>query len=202
MVEAQLIPRGITNQRVLEAMRTVPREKFVPKDLQELSYNDGTLPIGEGQTISQPYMIAKMAELMELKGGEKVLEIGAGSGYQAAVLAECAGEVYTIDRLEPLAELAKNNLKAAGYNQVKVIFGDGTLGYPEHAPYYGIIVACGAPKIPDALLAQLAEGGRLVIPVGDRMLQRVVIVKKEKGKFQESYSDGCVFVPLIGEDGW
>ena len=149
MVARQLIPRGITDPGVLEAMRTVPREKFVPEELKELAYNDGTLPIGAGQTISQPYMIAKMVELLELKGGEKVLEIGAGSGYQAAVLAECAGEVYTMERIESLAELAKNNLGTAGYSKVHVVCGDGTLGYRDQALYDGIIVAAGAPKGPE-----------------------------------------------------
>lgn len=202
MAERQLESRGIINPRVLEAMRTVPREKFVPEELEELAYRDGTLPIGEGQTISQPYMIAKMVELLELKGGEKVLEIGAGSGYEAAVLAECASEVITMDRLKSLVALARKNLKNAGYKEVKVIYGDGTLGYQEEVPYDGIIVAAGSPKVPQPLLDQLAVGGRLVIPVGDRSLQKVIIVKNDNGNYIESFSDGCVFVPLIGEEGW
>ncbi|MFC1517859.1 protein-L-isoaspartate(D-aspartate) O-methyltransferase [Candidatus Margulisiibacteriota bacterium] len=202
MVERQLIPRGITDPLVLEAMRTVPRENFVPDDLKDLAYNDGTLPIGEGQTISQPYMVAKMVELLKLKGGEKVLEVGAGSGFEAAVIAECVSEVITMDRLGPLVALARSNLKKAGYENIKVIKGDGTLGYQEEAPYDGIIVAAGAPKVPQPLLDQLAVGGRLVIPVGDRALQKVIIINNDNGNYVESYSDGCIFVPLVGQEGW
>jgi protein-L-isoaspartate(D-aspartate) O-methyltransferase len=202
MVEEQLIPRGISNQLVLDAMRKVPRHKFVLKDLASAAYNDRALPIGEDQTISQPYMVAKMTELLGLKGGEKVLEVGSGSGYQAAVLAEVAGKVYSIEYSTILADRARKTLKEIGYNNIIIMSGDGTKGLEDKAQFNGIIVTAGAPAIPKPLMDQLADGGRLVIPVGDRHLQTLKIVTRTGNKMDISDSIDCVFVPLLGEFGW
>jgi len=202
MVRDQLIPRGISDKLVLDAMRKVPREKFMPKNMQGSAYVDGAMPIGEDQTISQPYMVAIMTEKLGLKGGEKVLEIGTGSGYQAAIIAEIAGKVFTIEVVKALADRTRRLLDEMGYKNVDVIEGDGTLGLPKHAPFDAIIVTAGAPDIPKPLSEQLAEGGRLVIPVGDRYSQRLLIVTKEKGKLTTEVSIGCVFVPLLGKYGW
>ena len=202
MVRDQLIPRGISDKLVLDAMRKVPREKFMPKNMQGSAYVDGAMPIGEDQTISQPYMVAIMTEKLGLKGGEKVLEIGTGSGYQAAIIAEIAGKVFTIEVVKALADRTRRLLDEMGYKNVDVIEGDGTLGLPKHAPFDAIIVTAGAPDIPKPLSEQLAEGGRLVIPVGDRYSQRLLIVTKEKGKLNIETSIGCVFVPLLGKYAW
>jgi len=203
MVEAQLISHGISDRRVLDVFRRVPRHEFVPQNLRDVSYADGPLPIGEAQTISQPYMVALMTQLLELEGDEKILEIGAGSGYQTAILASLAKEVYSVERIAPLAKSAESVLKRLGYNNVKIRVADGTLGWAGHAPYDGIIVTAGAPKIPDAYIEELASGGRLVIPVGNRFSQILTIAqKKPDGSTVSSGLSGCVFVPLIGKDGW
>jgi protein-L-isoaspartate(D-aspartate) O-methyltransferase len=202
MVETQLVSRGITDRLVLDAMRKVPRHKFIPKDLEASAYNDGALPIGNGQTISQPYMVAIMTEKLGLSGGEKVLEIGTGSGYQSALLAEIAKEVYSIEVVPSLAERSNKMLKELGYKNITVTSGDGTLGLPNKAPFDGIIVTAGAPFIPKPLTDQLSDGGRLVIPVGDAFSQTLTIVTKRGDKFEVERSIGCVFVPLVGKYGW
>lgn len=202
MVDHQLILRGIKDERVLAAMRKVPRHLFVPEFIRHSAYEDMALPIGENQTISQPYMVAIMTELLELKGDEKVLEIGTGSGYQAAILAELAKEVYTIERFPSLAEEATKRLTELGYNNVYVIVGDGTIGLEEKSPFDRIIVTAAAPKIPEPLINQLSENGIIVTPVGERFSQILVKGRKEKGKLIEEYHTPCVFVPLVGEYGW
>jgi len=201
MVATQIASRGIV-KRVLEVMAKVPRHRFVLPKYLDSAYEDHPLPIGEGQTISQPYMVALMTECLGLKGDEKVLEVGTGSGYQAAILAELSKEVYTIERFESLAERAKKVLSDLGYRNVKVIVGDGSRGLEEEAPFDGIIVTAGAPVLPKSLADQLAEGGRMVIPVGGSFSQALLLVEKEKGKIKTTSVCGCVFVPLIGEYGW
>lgn len=202
MVEEQLIRRGIKDERVLAAMRDIERHRFVPEKLIESAYDDCALPIGEGQTISQPYMVALMTELLVLKGGEKVLEIGTGSGYQSAVLSKLAAEVYTVERVEPLAWKAKKRLEALGYTNVHVVVSDGTLGLPNHLPYDGIVVTAGAPEIPRGYIQQLKTGGRLVIPVGSKYSQSLYRVMRTPDGTEQSQSTACVFVPLVGKDGW
>ena len=204
MVEHQLERRGIRDPLVLEAMRSVPREAFVPPELADEAYADGPLPIGEGQTISQPYIVALMVEALELRGGERVLEIGAGSGYAAAVLAEIAAEVYTVERHAPLAREARERLRALGYDHVQLRVGDGSRGWPEHAPYAAIVVAAGAPDVPEALEEQLAVGGRLVIPVGQgRTLQELLRLRRlSETEYQREELGGVRFVPLVGAEGW
>lgn len=202
MVEAQLRGRGIKDERVLAAMEKVRRHLFVGRDMEERAYEDGALPLGEGQTISQPYMVALMSEMLELKGGEKVLEIGTGSGYQAAVLSLLAAEVYTVERIHSLALKAQELLADLNYGNVHVVISDGTLGLPEHAPYDGIIVTAGAPRIPSEYTEQLKMNGRLVIPVGDRHSQELYQVRKTPRGIESSPATGCVFVPLIGKEGW
>lgn len=202
MVQSQLERRNLKDQRVLEAMRKVPRHRFVPEQSRGEAYEDHPLPIGEGQTISQPYMVAIMTELLELRGGEKVLEIGTGSGYQLAILAELAREVFSVERFGPLADRSRARLRELGYRNIEIRTGDGTLGWPERAPFDGIIVTAGAPKIPPPLLEQLSEGGRLVIPVGEERHQELYRVVKEGGETRKEYFGGCVFVPLVGEHGW
>jgi protein-L-isoaspartate(D-aspartate) O-methyltransferase len=202
MVESQLIPRGIRDERVLDAMRRVPRHLFVEELIRHSAYDDMALPIGEGQTISQPYMVAIMTELLELKGSEKVLEIGTGSGYQAAILAELAHEVYTVERIPVLTKRAKETLLSLGYENVHLETGDGTLGLPEEAPFNRIIVTAASPKIPDPLLDQLAIDGVLIAPVGSRFSQQILKIKRTKQGTTEEYHTPCVFVPLIGEHGW
>jgi len=202
MVQSQLERRNLKDRRVLEAMRKVPRHRFVPEQSRGEAYEDHPLPIGEGQTISQPYMVAIMTELLELRGGEKVLEIGTGSGYQLAILAELAREVFSVERWGPLADRSRARLRELGYRNIEIRTGDGTLGWPERAPFDGIIVTAGAPKIPPPLLEQLSEGGRLVIPVGEERHQELCRVVKEGGGTRKEYFGGCVFVPLVGEHGW
>ena len=202
MVEYQLRKRGIKDERVLKAFLKVPRHKFVrPQDIWH-AYEDYPLSIGYGQTISQPYMVAIMTELLELKGHERVLEIGTGSGYQAAILAELAKEVFSIERIPELAQKAEKVLQELGYNNVKVIVGDGSKGLPEFAPYDGIIVTAAAPKPPQPLLEQLKDGGRLVIPVGSRKLQDLLRITRIGDEFKTENFGPCLFVPLIGEEGW
>jgi protein-L-isoaspartate(D-aspartate) O-methyltransferase len=202
MVEDQLKYRGIKDERVLGAMENVPRHLFIGEEYQDRAYEDCALPIGEGQTISQPFMVAVMTELLELRGDEKVLEIGTGSGYQAAVLSRLASEVYSIERIEPLAQAARKRLQKLGCFNVQVIESDGTLGLADHSPYDGIIVTAGAPEIPDAYVEQLKDGGRLVIPVGSRYSQVLYVMKKTSSGIEKNLSTACVFVPLVGKNGW
>jgi len=202
MVDTQLIPRGIKDERVLSAMRKAPRHIFVDDYMQHKAYDDMALPIGDEQTISQPYMVAVMTELMELKGNEKVLEIGTGSGYQAAILAELSREVFTIERKALLAKKAEERFQALGYINVHVITGDGTLGLPEESPFDRILITAGSPGIPAPLMEQLADGGVIIAPVGIRFSQQLLIVKKSKEGVSEQTHVPCVFVPLIGKHGW
>lgn len=203
MVERQVKARGVTDPLVLEAMRLVPRHLFVEEALRGQAYGDAPLPIGERQTISQPYMVAVMTEALALKGGEKVLEVGTGSGYQAAVLARIAGRVFTLERLPDLARRARRILDAVGCGNVQLRVADGTIGWPEEAPFDGIIVTAGAPGVPDEYRDQLAIGGRLVIPVGSLGSQVLMRVTRTGSQtYTEENLLGCRFVPLIGRRGW
>lgn len=204
MLSDHLAARGIRDAAVLRAMREVPREAFLPPGMEPFAYDDGPLPISEGQTISQPYIVAYMIEALELEGGERVLEIGTGSGYAAAVLSRCAGQVFTVERIASLAEGARSKLKTLGYDNVTVHLGDGTLGWREHAPYDAIVVTAGAPEVPRGLLEQLSLQGRLVIPVGPTQhLQELVRVRRlAEGRFESEMLCPVRFVPLIGEQGW
>ena len=202
MVVDQLLSRGIRDPRALEAMRQVPRHLFVLPGQADRAYDDTPLAIKEGQTISQPYMVAWMTELLGLEGDEVVLEVGAGSGYQAAVLARLAGRVYSIERIPSLADAASRRLEELGVTNVEVLVGDGTRGLPEHAPYQGIMVTAGSPKVPPLLVEQLAEGGRLVIPIGSTTMQMLTVIEKRGGQVVTSSEGSCVFVPLVGRDGW
>ena len=202
MVEEQIVGRAIKDERVLAAMRKVPRHEFLPEAMRGNAYVDQALPIGEGQTMSQPYMVALMTQILGLTGTERVLEIGTGSGYQAAVLAELAGKVYTVERIKTLAERARAVLDRLGYRSVALKVYDGTYGWKEMSPFDAIMVTAGAPHVPDALVEQLREGGKMVIPVGDRYGQRLLkVVKTAEGAISEQ-SVPCVFVPLIGNHGW
>lgn len=204
MVEFQLAGRDIADPRVLDAMRTVPRHEFVDERFRDLAYADMPLPIGEGQTISQPYMVAYMTQALALKGGERVLEIGAGCGYAAAVLGAIAGEVYTVERLHGLVEAARETLKRLGRDNVHVVEADGTKGWPEAAPYDGISVTASGPRVPETLKKQLKVGGRLVIPV-ERPggMQRLVrVTRTAEDKYEEENLFWVAFVPLIGAEGW
>lgn len=202
MVQYQLVNRGIHDKRVLKAMLEVPRHLFVPEAYRHAAYDDCPLPIGEGQTISQPYMVAIMTQCLELKGKEKVLEIGTGSGYQAAILSRLANHIYTVERHAALASRAKAILHQAGYDNIDVIVGDGSPGLPDNAPFQGIIVTACAPHAPKSLLDQLEMGGRLIIPMGNPYNQVLhQIVKREKGAEDRNVLE-CAFVPLIGEEGW
>jgi protein-L-isoaspartate(D-aspartate) O-methyltransferase len=202
MVEQQILRRGVVSPRVLEAMRAVPRHEFVPEDQQADAYTDKPLPIGEGQTISQPFMVAAMTAALELTGNERVLEIGTGCGYQAAVLAKLAHEVYSIESRASLAAAARERLARLGYANVQIRAGDGTLGWPEAAPFDRILVTAAAPSIPPPLLDQLAEGGRLIIPVGASDHQNLRRIAKHQGQIIEQTLFDCRFVPLIGRYGW
>ncbi len=203
MVERQLRRRGIADERVLAAMERVPRELFVPDALREDAYADAALPIGWEQTISQPYMVALICEQLALRGGERVLDVGTGSGYQAAVLAELAEEVHSIERIPGLAERARESLEAAGYGaRVHVHVGDGTRGLPEHAPFAAIAVAAAAPGPPPSLYEQLEPRGRLVVPVGERFAQQLEVVVRTPEGPATVWSVPCRFVPLVGEEGF
>jgi protein-L-isoaspartate(D-aspartate) O-methyltransferase len=203
MVERQLRRRGVRDPHVLAAMARVPRELFLPDELRGRGYDDEALPIGHGQTISQPYMVARICEELGLVEGRRVLDVGTGSGYQAAVLAELAGDVHTIERLPELAEQARRNLETAGYaDRVHVHVGDGTLGLPEQAPFAAIAVAAAAPALPQALYDQLEPNGRLVVPIGTRAAQRLEIVVRSPEGPAIARSVPCRFVPLLGEDGF
>jgi len=212
LVIDELISLGyLRKEKVIRALLRVPREAFLPPHLREYAYSDTPFPIGCGQTISAIHMVAIMTEELDPEPGNKVLEVGTGSGYQAAVLAEIVarsdpgkrGHVYTIERIPELAEYARRNLEATGYSEyVTVVVGDGTMGLPDKAPFDRIIVTAAAPEVPPPLLEQLADGGRLVIPVGDLYLQQLVIIEKHGGKLTKRYGIECVFVPLIGKYGW
>jgi protein-L-isoaspartate(D-aspartate) O-methyltransferase len=202
MVEEQLRSRDVVDERVLEAMARVPRELFLPEAIRDRAYDDAALPIGGGQTISQPYMVAKICEALALAGPERVLDVGTGSGYQAAVLSELASEVDTIERIPELAEQARANLEAAGYGTVRVHIGDGTRGLPERAPFAAIAVAAAAPHVPQTLYEQLEPRGRLVVPVGKRGIQRLEVVIRSPEGPAIVRSVPCRFVPLVGEEGF
>ena len=202
MVEKQIRRRGVGSPRVLEAMLAVPRHEYVPAEFQQDAYADKPLPIGGGQTISQPFIVAAMAEALCLNGDERVLEVGTGSGYQAAVLSLLAREVYSVESHTPLALAAQERLTRLGYNNVHVHNGDGSLGFAEGGPYDAILVTAAAPEIPPLLAGQLREGGRLVIPVGSRESQELLQVRKEAGKLCSRALFDCRFVPLLGRYGW
>lgn len=204
MVDKQIARRGVRSQVVLDAMRKVPRERFLRKCERVFAYDDSPLPIGKGQTISQPYVVAYMTEALALEGGETVLDIGTGSGYTAAVLAEIAAEVYTIERIEALADAARALLEVLGYGNVHVRHGDGTLGWPEHAPFDSIVVAAGGPEVPETLKQQLKVGGRLVMPIGrSKTFQELVRVTRiAEDEFEIEELAPVRFVPLVGEEGW
>ncbi len=202
MVEEQLRSRGIRDPRVLAAMGKVPREQFIAGENFRDAYGDHPLPIGAGQTVSQPYIVAAMVEALELRRADRVLEVGTGTGYEAAILAELAAEVWTIERHQDLAGKAREILARLGYSNVHIVYGDGSLGLPEQAPFDKILVAAAAPRIPQSLIAQLADGGRLVVPVGTRTEQQVHVLRKEDNEIVVTTHDLCRFVPLVGEEGW
>jgi len=202
MVEEQVVTRGIKDPRVIAAMKKVPRHLFVEEALQNQAYSDYPLPIGEKQTISQPYIVAIMTEALQLTGKERVLEIGAGSGYQTAILAEMVRAVYSFERIRSLAIKARKLLLELGYNNVEVKFSDGTYGWPEEAPFDGIMVTAGSPDIPQPLVDQLALGGRLVIPVGDESIQDLIRITKTEEGITKDDLGGCRFVKLVGKYGW
>lgn len=204
MVEKQLINRGIKDKNVIEAFRKVPREDFVDEEYKKSAYDDGPLPIGSGQTISQPYIVALMIDSLNLNADDKVLEIGTGSGYAAAVLSKIVNEVYTIEKIDKLAEKAKERFKKLNYTNISIKLGDGTLGWAENAPYDGIVVSAAAPHVPEALINQLAESGEIIIPVGEEGgVQRLKLIKKSKdGTIIEENLDYVRFVPLLGENGY
>jgi protein-L-isoaspartate(D-aspartate) O-methyltransferase len=199
MVEQQIEARGISDPATLEAMRTVPRHEFLPLRLREEAYGDYPLPIGHGQTISQPYVVAFMTEAVRPRKGEKILEIGAGSGYQAAVLAQTGSEVYTVEIIEPLAEMARQTLERLGYTNAHVKHGDGYRGWPEHAPFDAIVVTCAPDQIPPDLVAQLCDGGRMIIPVGGGMEQELILLRKHGDKIEKQSVLPVRFVPMTGE---
>lgn len=203
MVQEQIMARGISSPQLIETLLTIPRHLFVQEAMADQAYNDTALPIGEKQTISQPYMVALMTELLELKAQDHVLEIGTGSGYQTAVLASLCRRVWTIERIRPLAMQARKALDALHLLNVNIKVGDGTLGWPEEAPFDAILVTAGAPAVPEALAQQLAPGGRLVIPVGNETSQTILRIRKEAdGSLTSETGVGCRFVPLIGQQGW
>jgi protein-L-isoaspartate(D-aspartate) O-methyltransferase len=202
MLEKQLRRRGVSDPGVLAAMASVRREEFVPDEFRQRAYEDAPLPIGEGQTISQPYIVAAMTAALQLTGKERVLEIGTGSGYQAAVLSKMAKIVFTVESRSELASAAAARLERLGYSNVHVHCGDGTLGLPEFAPFDAILVAAAAPAVPGPLRAQLAEGGRLIMPVGDAENQELLYIERQGNSFLTRSLEGCRFVPLIGYHGW
>lgn len=202
MVRTQILARGVSNPLVLEAMRTVPRHLFVPQTCQREAYADYPLPIGSGQTISQPYIVAVMTELLNPNPGDLVLEIGTGSGYQAAILATCGADVVSIERIEEVAAQARQNLQNAGIKNVRIITGDGTVGYTDMSPYDGILITAGTPEVPCPLINELAPGGRLVAPVGDQNIQELIRITQLNNEFITEKFGAVRFVPLIGEFGW
>lgn len=203
LIEYELRSAGITNEKVLSTIRKVKRENFIPASLKDKSYGNYPLPIGENQTISQPYIVALMTQALALKKDDKVLEIGTGSGYQAAILAELARVVYTVERISSLLDRARTNLYSQGYDNIILVLGDGTQGLPEYKPYDKIIVTAAAPHIPESLLEQLNRGGKIVIPVGDKYIQDLKLIEKAlNGRIYQRSLGGCRFVPLVGKDGW
>jgi protein-L-isoaspartate(D-aspartate) O-methyltransferase len=202
MVESQIAARGVTDARVLGVMRDVPRHCFVPASVAPYAYDDRPLPIGEGQTISQPYMVASMTAALGPQPGDRILEIGTGSGYQTAVLARLANRIVSIERHQTLADRAGAVLAELGIHNVDIIVGDGSLGVPDRGPYDRILVTAGAPAVPERLRDQLADGGRLVVPVGSEGLQHLQLIDRHGSSFVEEEGEGCVFVPLVGEHGW
>ncbi len=202
MVDEQLRGRGIRDERVLSAMAKVPREAFLRAEDRQQAYGDYPLPIGEGQTISQPYIVAAMLEILDLRSPDRVLEIGTGTGYEAAILGELVAEVWTIERYKELADKARDTLGQLGYANVHVVHGDGSRGLPDQAPFDKILVAAAAPRIPETLVAQLADGGRLVVPVGTRQEQQLQLVRKSGDQIAITQHELCRFVPLVGEAGW
>jgi protein-L-isoaspartate(D-aspartate) O-methyltransferase len=203
LIEHELRPDGITDDLVIQALYKVRREKFIPESLRDRAYGNYPLPIGENQTISQPYIVALMTQALKLAPEDKVLEIGTGSGYQAAILAELASIVYSIERIDTLATRARTNLYSLGYDNVYIIVGDGSKGLPEYAPFDKIMVTAAAPHVPESLLGQLKNGGKMVIPVGGRAVQDLKLVEKARnGRIYKSSLCGCRFVPLIGDEGW
>jgi protein-L-isoaspartate(D-aspartate) O-methyltransferase len=202
MVEEQLISRGVEDGRVTEAMRRIPRHLFVEEALWERAYEDHPLPIGEGQTISQPFMVGTMTQALALKGNERILEIGTGSGYQTAILAELSDQVFTIERFENLSKGAQENLRQLGYNNIVFRVGDGCLGWREFSPYDGILVTAGAPDVPKSLFDQMKDGGRMIVPIGGSKSQDLVLVRKIGNSMKHETICGCVFVPLIGRGAW
>ena len=203
LIEFELKPSGITDDAVLAAMRKVKRHKFLPETLRDRAYGNYPLPIGENQTISQPYIVALMTQALQISKTDRVLEIGTGSGYQAAILAELAEIVYSIERLDTLSSKARTNLYSQGYNNIYLISGDGTLGLPEYAPFDKIIVTAAAPKTAETLLSQLKNGGKMVVPVGNRSIQDLKLIEKAlNGRIYRKSLGGCRFVPLIGKEGW
>ena len=202
MVKNQLISRGIKDDGVLRAIQKVHRHIFIDEALIGEAYNDHPLPIGHGQTISQPYIVALMTEALDLTGKEKTLEIGTGSGYQTAILAELSERVFTIERIRPLMEKARSLLNELGYTNILFKYFDGTLGWQEYAPFDAVIITAGAPQIPEPLLNQLAEGGRMIIPIGNKYSQELIKVTKVKDGFEKKSLGGCRFVDLIGTHGW
>jgi protein-L-isoaspartate(D-aspartate) O-methyltransferase len=202
MVAQQIVARGVMDRRVLDAMLSIPRHLLVPENIRDRAYDDSPLPIGDGQTISQPYMVAWMTELLEVKESDRVLEVGTGSGYQAAVLCELAKEVFTIEQHSSLADRARERLHSLGYRNFRIRVGDGTLGWPEEAPFDCIIVTAGAPSVPQPLLEQMADGGRLVIPVGSSGMQMLNLIRRNGKDYLASDEGTCVFVPLVGKLGW
>jgi len=202
MVEEQLIPRGINDQATLEAMATVPRHLFVEDAMQARAYGDHPLPIGSGQTISQPYIVALMTQVLELQGHERVLEIGTGSGYQAAVLSRICERVYTIERIDSLLGRARKIFDRLHYHNIVSRIDDGTIGWPDEAPFDAILVTAGGPKVPEPLVEQLGDPGRLVIPVGDQQVQELQLITKENGEISTRIIEQVRFVNLIGTHGW
>jgi protein-L-isoaspartate(D-aspartate) O-methyltransferase len=202
MVETQLRPRGIVDARVLDAFLAVPRHEFVDPGLAAEAYADRPLPIGYGQTISQPYMVAVMTQLLAPRPDARVLEIGTGSGYQAAILSRLTRTVFSVERIPGLAQRAKEAFARLGITNVLQRVGDGSIGWEAYAPYDGIVVTAGAPRVPPSLLAQLAEGGRLVVPTGGLATQTLRVLAREEGRIREREELGCVFVPLVGDEGW
>jgi len=202
MVKSQIVQRGLRDKRLLAAFESVPRHLFVPEEYRYAAYDDSPLPIGFSQTISQPYIVALMTDLLELKGDECVLEIGTGSGYQAAILGRMVNEVHTVEFLPELATSADKLLKELGFDNIHVHIGDGSLGWPETAPYKGILVAAAAPRAPKTLLDQLEEGGRLILPVGGRGMQNLEVWERDGNNFKSKVKTAVAFVPLRGEEGW
>ena len=202
MVERQIRARGIRDERVLDALRRIPRSAFAPEVRVDAAHADNPHPIGHGQTISQPYMVALMTELLELAGGERMLEIGTGSGYQTAVLAALGAEVFTVERIPALADRARKTLEGLGYSGVRFRTGDGTLGWPEEAPFDRVLVTAGAPEMPPALEEQLGPGGTLVAPVGEAGAQELIRLRRDGERLDRSHHCHCAFVRLVGRDGW